>query len=120
MGLWLVVGFVFVILALGFSLFFGCKACEIFSVPRPGKKSQRFYLFWFNFCGSLVGWGALWLIIFKVVRCLEISCPAEISFGDLLLALVAFAGITGHVPMSTMGNFNSLAEVARNVLKKFV
>jgi len=45
------------IVAFLFSLFFGWKACEIFSVPEPKKASQRFYLFWFNFLGRCsVGW----------------------------------------------------------------
>jgi hypothetical protein len=40
-------------------MFFGFAACRIFSVPWPASMPGRIYLFWFNFCGSIVGWSAL-------------------------------------------------------------
>jgi hypothetical protein len=118
MLVWTTVGFGFV--AILFSLFFGWKACEIFSVPEPKKTSQRVYLFWFNFFGSLVGWLALWVIVFKILRCASGSCQAGVELGDLVVAFVAFAGITGHLPMATMGVFSSLGDIAKVLYKKWL
>jgi len=118
MLLWLSVALA--VAAVPFSIFFGLKACEIFSVPEPNKKSQRFYLFWYNFFGSLVGWGALWVILFKILRCVDVSCQADVGIGDLMLALVAFAGITGHLPMATMGIFKGLQDLAIGLFKKWL
>lgn len=108
------------IVALVFSFFFGLKAREIFSVPKPKEKSQRFYLFWFNFFGSLVGWLALWVILFKILRCVGGACQIGVELGDLVLALVAFAGITGHLPMATMGIFSGLGNIANSLFKKWL
>jgi len=115
---WLTVSFG--IVAVVFSFFFGFNACEIFSVPKPEKKSKCFYLFWFNFFGSIVGWAAFWIILFKILRYVDFSCQADIGFGDLVLALVAFAGITGHLPMATMGIFVSFGDLAKNLFKKWL
>ena len=103
-----------------FSSFFGFKACEIFSVQKPKEFSQRLYLFWFNFFGSAVGWFALWVILFKVLSCVEGSCQTGTDFGDLLLALIAFAGITGHLPIATMGIFSGLRDIAKSLYKKWL
>src|SRR2546429_7206408 len=108
------------IAGLVFSTFFGLKACEIFSVPKPKELSRRFYLVWFNFFGSAVGWFALWVILLKVLRCVEGPCQAGTELGDLLLALIAFAGITGHLPVATMGIFSGLRDVAKSLYKKWL
>jgi len=118
MLVWVTVGLG--IVAFTFSFFFGWKACEIFSVAEPKKMSQRFYLFWFNFFGSLIGWFALWVILFKILRCVSGPCQAGVELGDLVLALIAFAGITGHLPMATNGIFSSLGDIAKTLYKKWL
>ena len=118
MLLWVTVGIG--VTAILFSAFFGLKACEIFSVQEPKKVSQRFYLFWFNFVGSLLGWLVLWVILFKILRCIDSACQAEINIGDFILVLVAFAGITGHLPMATMGIFTGLGNISKGLFKKWL
>jgi hypothetical protein len=103
---------VFLALAVIASLFFGFAACSIFAVPWPKSFAGRLYLFWFNFCGSLVGWGALAILGDRYWPCVSGSCAVQAAFSDFALALVAFAGVTGHIPLATMGLFRGLAAFA--------
>ena len=78
---------------------YGWKAFDAFEIDTGTKskwllRHQR----WFNFCGSAVGWLAVVLIVYKVGRCWNVQCPADVSAGDVLLGVVAFVGITGHLP----------------------
>jgi hypothetical protein len=110
---------VFLIAALVASAFFGFTACRIFSVPWPPSVPGRIYLFWFNFCGSIVGWSALAILADRYWPCIGGSCAVSVQFADFAVALVAFAGVTGHLPMATMGLFKGLHAVAAALLKKW-
>ena len=63
-----------------------------------------------TFFGSAVGWVALWFVVYKVFRCVELTCPAEVSSGDLALAVIAFFGVTGYLPYVSLLIVNKLAE----------
>ncbi len=107
---------VFLGVACAASAFFGVAACAIFSVPWPASWQGRVYLFWFNFCGSAFGWGALGVLFNRLGP--QASADA-VTLGDCGLALVAFAGITGHLPMATMGIFRGLGNLAITIYKKW-
>jgi len=48
---------------------------------------------WFNFLGSLVGWWALWIVLYELyVRRLPIQAV------DLGLIVIAFIGMSGYLP----------------------
>jgi hypothetical protein len=110
---------VFVAIAVAASVFFGFAACRIFGVSWPKTLAGRLYLFWFNFCGSLVGWGALAILAYRYRSCVFGACAAQVELSDFALALVAFGGITGHIPLATMGLFRALGAFAASLLKKW-
>ena len=110
---------IFLAVAIAASLFFGLAACSIFAVSWPRSFAGRLYLFWFNFCGSLLGWGALAILGDRYWACVSGSCAVQVSFSDFALALVAFAGVTGHIPLATLGLFRGLAAFAASLLKKW-
>ena len=105
--------------AIAASLFFGLKACEIFGVPWPKHWAGRVYLFWFNFFGSLLGWGALAVLCHRLLPCFSATCSVDLGLSTFALALVAFAGVTGHIPMATMGIFRGLADIAQHMFSKW-
>ena len=54
----------FALVGLGFSLFYGLKAFDIFEVDRANKpRAWKFHQFWLNFVGSAAGWVILWIVI---------------------------------------------------------
>ncbi len=121
----------FRVVALVFSLFFGVFAVRVWPVQPPEKdeawndghwwKSKaRYWLayqFWFNFVGSLVGWAALWFVVPK-------SWPTtlpRVTWDSAVLAVVAFAGVTGHLPgafMQLLLGIAALLQVLRNAMEK--
>jgi hypothetical protein len=106
-------------IAVAASLFFGFKACEIFGVPWPRHWAGRLYLFWFNFSGSLLGWAALAVLCHRLLPCFSGTCSIDLGVSTFALALVAFAGVTGHIPMATMGIFRALANLAQRIFSRW-
>ena len=83
----------FVLLTAGLvaSLLYGWNACAIFSEPPDGKPwAWKVHQFWFNFLGSAAGWIACSILVSK--------WRADSGHIDWLLAVVAFIGMTGHMP----------------------
>ena len=106
----------FTVVGVGFSLFFGFKATEIFSVPTEGRTAAwKFYQYWFNFLGSFVGWIALGFLARKVYFCLQSLCPAQVDLMDLLVIFVAFVGVTGHLPYTVMGLIQGINDLAKKI-----
>lgn len=89
------------------------KAFDIFDAEKP-EGARLCHQYWLNFAGSAVGWIALGLLTYKMVRCIETSCPAEVSMTDLVLGGVAFVGVTGHLPYVTV---NAMAAAVKAVEK---
>lgn len=95
---------VFLVVALGASVFYGTKACEIFEVSDAGKpRSWKVHQFWLNFAGSVVGWLALWTVIPRALTCVRDSCAPQLSASDVALFFVAFVGVTGFLPVAVVG-----------------
>jgi hypothetical protein len=110
-GVW----FVFWAIALVASFFYGWKCFEALEVGVDWKKKTwawRLHQRWFNFSGSLVGWGALWIVFRKV--CVY---PSPVRWFDVVLMAVAFVGITGHLPFATMGLLQGIKDLALKALK---
>jgi hypothetical protein len=107
---------IFLVVGIGFSFFFGLKATEIFRVPTEGTtRAWKFYQFWFNFLGSLIGWVALWFLARKITACLLSSCPAQVDSMDILVIFISFVGITGHLPYTVMGLIQGLNDLAKKI-----
>ena|SRR5258706_10215993 len=110
---------VFLVAAVAASAFFGLEACTIFSVPWPSRWPGRIYQFWFNFCGSALGWGTLAVLYGRVGPHWSGATSTTFTLTDFGLALVAFAGVTGHIPMATMGIFRGLSDIAIAMFKRW-
>lgn len=102
---------IFVVVALVFSIFYGCKAVSIFVdatdqriIEKKKLRSWRFHQFWLNFVGSLTGWAAAYYLVF--MRLLPLS---EFSFKleDTIPIVIALLGISGLLPytLSKMSSF---------------
>lgn len=101
-----------------FSGLYGWFAFEAHGISKdkPKKCSWEFaHQVWFNFAGSAAGWVALWFVAFKASRCVELTCPAEVSSGDLALAGIAFFGVTGYLPFVSLLAATKLAEAVSKV-----
>ena len=101
---------VYVLVAGGFSVFYGLKAAEIFLDPIPQKKPRAwtFHQFWLNFTGSVVGWLCLWFVGAKVLACLSGTFPTSIDAWDALVAFFAFVGVTGYLPATAVALVQSI------------
>jgi hypothetical protein len=107
----------FCAVALAMSLFYGWYACQIFEVTASGKPtSWRVHQFWFNFVGAAIGWVAAWALLGAVLSCASGSCTNSVSLSSVALFLVAFLGITGHLPMSLVGLIGGLREFVAKLL----
>jgi hypothetical protein len=107
----------FVAIAVGMSLFYGLCACRIFHVPCEGEKNAwHIHQFWFNFLGSAVGWVATWALLGAVLACASAACGNTISLSSVALFLLAFLGVTGHLPMSVFGLIGGLKEFVARLL----
>jgi len=106
----------FLAVGLLFSLFYGVKACDAFSVDPKGKPwAWHVHQFWFNSAGSAVGWGAAWFVARRVWHCMATTSPTQLGWSDAALAGVAFVGITGHLPYATAGVLEGIRALALKV-----
>lgn len=93
-------GLVICVLGLGFSIFYGRKAVEIF-VPdsfAPEKRSLRswkFHQFWLNFLASVFGWLALLLFLDRLG---QLGSGEPLDGSSIALGIVALVGVTGMLP----------------------
>jgi len=99
------------------SLFYGIKACTIFEVAVAGKPTAwRLHQFWFNFIGAITGWIAAWPLVGAAFVCANSGCPTEVSASSVALFLLAFIGITGHLPLAVFGLLGGLKELVAKLL----
>ena len=112
---------VFWIIALAASLCYGYWAPDIFQVKATGKWPQppRLHQLWVNFFGSLMGWATLYYLLEMRLRVFDKvpnSAPGAI---DIALLLVAFLGVTGHLPYTFVGIASALDALVGRALVKF-
>jgi hypothetical protein len=94
---------IIVFVGLLFSLYYGFKAPAIFrtdisALPASGK----FHQFWLNFLGSALGWLLLGFGLARVLQCVG-GCSNPIGLWDAVLLFGGFVGVTGHLPVATVG-----------------
>lgn len=85
------------VLGLGMSLFYAEKAREIFVVTedeRWQRRAFRFHQWWLNFLGSAAGRVMLGLLVQRTVHGAR---PPLVHAAPV--AIGAFLGVTGHLPM---------------------
>jgi hypothetical protein len=107
---------VFWVVGLGMSLFHGLCAVSIFNVKAPPKAGiWNFHQFWFNFCGSVSGWIALWFLLHKIALSLNAPAAASPKLSDIALFFLAFIGVTGYLPFSVITGVESFREIAAKI-----
>lgn len=87
--------FVYWVIGVGFSIFYGVKAVDIFKAPQS-LCCQFFHQFWFNFIGSITGWFILFYLIF--IKSKFLTLGYEISLTEIPLVIIAILGIVGLLP----------------------
>ncbi len=114
----------FVVIAFILSLFLGLNCLEIFDVDvkdqKSFPKSRRVQQIWFNFTGSLFGWGALWCLLQRASVILGQCSPSktgQATWSDFALAFVAFVGVSGYLPYTAMGIVEALKLLVNKFLK---
>jgi hypothetical protein len=107
-------------IALAASLSYGYWAPEIFQVKATGKWPQpsRVHQLWVNFFGSVVGWATLYYLLEMRLRVFDKVPNTAPGAIDIALLLVAFLGVTGHLPYAFVGIASALdALVGRGLVK---
>ena len=104
-------------IAIGFSLFYGLKAIDIFTdVDAKSLTGPRlFHQRWLNFLGSATGWVCLWFVVTKVSHHLLNGSDPAIGWPYVALAMVAFVGITGYLPFTVVTLVNSVGRVVGKI-----
>ena len=104
----------FVVMVGAFSFFYGIKATKIFDVRAPdAPTSWKFHQFWLNFLGSVLGWVLFTFAAIRVFQCYGGSCTQPLNTWDAGMLLAGFIGVTGHLPIATVGlilHFSNLVE----------
>lgn len=95
----------------------GYYANEIFNGEKAGCKlnAKGFHQFWLNFVGSFVGWAALWVLVQKYHGCIFQGCSIHHFSWYIFVALIAFVGITGYLPMMIIPPLATLTKAIDNV-----
>lgn len=107
----------FAVVAIGMSIFYGLRACEIFSISTTDRKrSWHFHQFWLNFLGSVVGWVAAWAILRSAVECASADCILSVSPSAVSLFFLAFIGVTGYLPATIVGAIGGVNELVAKLL----
>jgi len=103
---------IFLIVALGFSLFYGFSCKQIW-FPENSKitKSRWLHEVWFNFVGSFIGW----ICIFAIYKSLSVfgwqTLVVNISWQHIILFLIGVSGITGLLPYILWGISRTLDQL---------
>lgn len=95
------------------SVFYGWKAFEAFDVATEKRKwGWWVHQVWFNFAGALVGWLAAWVVVQDAWPCLTSACTATLTWTNGILSVIAFIGVTGHLPFAVSGVLQAVKELA--------
>lgn len=95
----------------------GCyTALQVRKEDMPKTRGEWWHQFWLNGLGVAVGWLAGWVVIVRWLSCHGFVCQGEPGGWTILLALVAFAGMTGHLPLTLI---TSIAAIRALLAKWF-
>lgn len=104
--------FFFLLSAIISILFYSIFAFEIHNwkssdeeYVKNGKKEFVYNQYWFNALGAIVGWSALYILLFYVIRIEYYPLSSalfiwtrHLSASDLFLIVASFLGLTGYIP----------------------
>ncbi len=91
------------------SLTLGLGAYRIHGETEPRESdARRWWQKFFNTVGAAAGWLAGWVVLVRWLGCAGFVCDGEPSGWTMLLAVIAFAGISGQLPFSLMVSIDAL------------
>jgi hypothetical protein len=82
------------------SLFYGFGCYTALVAPRPEKLVALVHQFWFNAAGAAIGWIAGWVVLVNWLSCPGYLCRGEPKGWTIAAAILAFVGVTGHLPLT--------------------
>lgn len=89
---------------------YGFKCLRIFPVtPTPACGWPTWHQYWFNGVGAVLGWLAGWVVLDRWLLCT--NCSHEPTGWTVLLAVIAFVGITGNLPTTLMHGIAAMRAV---------
>ena len=108
--------YIFCLVAVACSLFYGWNAVSIFSGPAGFSGSStlvwRIHQFWFNFAGAFLGW----MLLYKFCTLAPALAPGHRILHKGLLGIGAYLGITGYMPATVIHIPRLAAEAAYKAL----
>ena len=114
--LWpVVVGILYLGIALGFSLFYALKAIDILTDKKTLKGAALFHQRWLNFSGSIAGWICLWFVGKKVCQHVISGIDPTIGWPYAALSLVGFIGIIGYLPFTVVKLITSIGGLVEKI-----
>jgi hypothetical protein len=99
---------IYLALAATASLIYAFKAFGIHGVKAPPEDAPRRHQYWFNGVGAAVGWLSGWVVLRRWLSCDGFVCVGEPNGWTILLAVVAFVGVTGYLPMTLLHTIAAL------------
>ena len=75
----------------------------------------RKHQYFFNATGAAVGWLAGWVVLVRWLSCSGFVCQGEPTGWTILLAVLAFVGVTGHLPLVLMQSIAALRELLKKI-----
>jgi hypothetical protein len=91
------------------SLAYGFGAFAAFGVDPNPRHGAWLHQIWFNLVGAAVGWLAGWVVLVRWLSCARFACHDEPMFSTIVLLVVAFVGITGHLPLTIAKGLDGLS-----------
>lgn len=111
-----VLGWGYFCVAVIFSVSYGLGCYTALNAPKPDKPVARLHQLWFNTIGAAAGWLAAWVVLVRWLSCPGFVCRDEPTGWTILLALFAFIGITGHLPLTVTSSISYIRLLLHRLL----
>ena len=98
------------------SLIFGIFADKLHGVTKPTGWPLA-YSIWFNSTGAATGWLSGWVVLIRWLSCPGYVCSGEPKGWTILLAVIAFVGISGYLPLSVITSIGYLRAVINKLIQ---
>lgn len=117
--------FWYLVIAAIWSVIYGLAAFHIHGAPAPAgfkwdfpKGWKLFHQIWLNLLGAAMGWLAGWVVLNRWLACPSFMCADEPKFATIALALAAFIGMAGLLPMTVVTGVAALKSVVETYFQK--
>jgi hypothetical protein len=114
------IALIWTLLAVVGTFFYATTAMKIVTPGCSYTKEQACHQRWLNGLGAFSGWVILWFLIRRFHPCVFSQCEASFGFWDAVAALLAFIGITGHLPAVIVSPIAGLTLAISELVKAIV